>query len=166
MPVLPYRALRPLSACRSGQEHIWFRVLGNNCSVPLERAVGKPFDLLVRVPASTLSNNVAQTNSTPFTYKNIQQFEFNHANLKNIRFLLVPKRKFGLGRKDPQFGHARFRGRIQFVEPFVFGMFFLSLTIVFIDWQKLKEEYGIDILPEFLYKGFTQMVDADGQVKY
>ena len=89
MSVLPYRALRPLTACRAGQEHIWFRLLGNNFSVPLARHVGKPFDLLVRVPASTLSNTAAQTNAKPLTNKNIQQCEFNNANLTNSNDIVV-----------------------------------------------------------------------------
>jgi hypothetical protein len=78
----------------------------------------------------------------------------------------VPRRNFGLGRKDPAFGHARFHGRINWVEPAVFGAFFICIISLFIDWRKLKEEYEINILPDVLYRGMTQGIDSEGQVKF
>ena len=163
---LLYRSLRPLTGCRSGQEHIWFRIPGNNYAVSSARVSEKPFDLLIRVPASTLSTNIAQSNSKDITSSNIQQCEFSRRTLQNVKFLLVPRRNFGLGRKDPAFGHARFHGRINWVEPAVFGAFFICIISLFIDWRKLKEEYGINILPDVLYRGMTQGIDSEGQVQF
>ena len=162
---LLYRSLRPLTVCRSGQEHIWCRVLGNNYTVSSARAAGKPFDLLIRIPASTLSNNVAQDNWKEITNNN-QHCEFNRRTLKNIKFLLVPRRNFGLGRKDPPFGHARFHGRINWLEPAVFAAFFITITSLFVDWRTLKEQYGINILPDVMYRAMTQGVDSEGQVNF
>ena len=161
---LLYRSIRPLTVCRNGQEHIWFRVPGNNNLVSSARVAGKPFDLLIRVPASTLSNNKTNFNSKENTSCNIQPWEFNSRTLQNVKFLLVPRRKFGLGRKDPPFGHAKFRGRIVWVEPLVFAVFFITLTSLFIDWRTLKEEYGITILPDVIYRAMTQGIDGEGQV--
>jgi len=129
------------------------------------RAVGKPFDLLIRIPASTLSNNVAQDNCKEITNSN-QHCEFNRRTLKNIKFLLVPRRNFGLGRKDPPFGHARFHGRINWLEPAVFAAFFITITSLFVDWRTLKEQYGINILPDVLSRAMTQGVDSEGQVNF
>ena len=159
-----YRSIKPLTVCRTGQEHIWFRVPGNNKPVASSRIAGKPFDLLIRVPVSTLSNSTANVNSKENTSSNIKLRQFNSRTLQNVKFLLVPRRQFGLGRKDPPFGHARFHGRIVWVEPLVFGVFFLTITCLFIDWRKLKEEYGLTILPDVMYRAMTQGTDSEGQV--
>ena len=166
MSNLLFRSLRPITLGKSSQEHIWIRLLNPSPVSLLTRVVGTPCDLLIRVPKSTLSKTLNQDHYTRCSQENVQSSELNLKNLQNARFLLLPRRRFGLSRKDPAFGHQRFHGRITWLEPMVFGILLLAFFSTWLDWRKLKEEHGIDILPEFLYKGFTQAVDQDELVKY
>ena len=156
-----FQRMRPVAVDRSLQGHVWFRVLQ---SYPfICRNYSKSYDLLIRVPVVKTSLNLDSQfkGNQPFVV-NIKEYDYKIS--QKLRFLLVPSRQFGLGRKDPPFGHAKFTGRIRWTEPLFFSLIGLSMFIFFMDWRKLKEEYGIKILPDFLYQGITESgVGADGQ---
>ena len=51
------------------------------------------------------------------------------------------------------------------MEAFAFFSILIILVMCLVDWRKLKEDYGIEILPLYLYKAFTQAnIDGDGRV--
>ena len=169
MSYLLSRQLTQLKFGSSTQKHIWFRVPERQFPVTfLSRIIGKPFDILIRVPVSTLSKQpqISQNENIKSQNQVIFKYVSNWNESQSTRFLLLPRRRFGLGRKDPPFGHAKIPGRINWVEPFVYFMFLLAMLSVVIDWRKLKEEYGIDILPRFFYTAFTRGNDGDGTVGY
>ena len=169
MSYLLSRQLTQLKFGSSAQKHIWLRVLEPQFPVSFfSRIIGKPFDILIRVPISTLSKQpqISQNENIEGRNQVIFKYVSNWNELQNTRFLLLPRRRFGLGRKDPPFGHAKIPGRINWLEPFVYLMFFLAMLSVLIDWRKLKEEFGIDILPRFFYTAFTRGHDGDGTVGY
>ena len=164
MSKLLAQTIRPLTFGRLGQEHVWIRVPEYHPATFLTRTAGKPLDLLIRVPLSTLSKR-----SHPYDIKDYNRYpthnEINWKTLQNARCFLMPRRSFGLNRKDPPFGHARWKGRINWVEPLVFAVLGAALFVGFIDWRKLKEDYGINILPELMYKGMVYGIDGENRVR-
>lgn len=69
------------------------------------------------------------------------------------------RRGFGRGKRDPPFGHSKFTPPFAGFELGVMVFAFVCLMIGLLDWRRLKDEYGIDILPEFLYRQLTQDLD-------
>ena len=165
------RPFRPLTFVRSKQDHVWIRLLqGQFPSSSASRTSRNQVHLLVRIPLCDLSKKpsqyLQQNTGVNYRYLHNNVNVISKTSLEHIRLFLVPNRRFGLGRKDPPFGHARPPGRINWLEPFVFFAFGFALLSLWIDWRKLKEEYGIDILPRVFYRAFTETSDGDGTVSY
>ena len=147
------------------EKHIIVRVVDYLPTLFLARKCGRPVDLLVRVPLSTLSSNPSDSKLLETNKKLIEPYKLNWKTLINARYFLVPKRNFGLSRRNPDFGHKRFRTQTYVAETFVVGCMLFCMFVVIIDWRTLKENYGIDILPSFLYVSLTQTgVDGDNRV--
>ena len=138
------------------QKHILVRVVDYLPTLFLARKCGRPVELLVRVPVSTLSNNLNDTKLLNANKRLIEPYKLNWKTLVNARYFLVPKRNFGLGRRNPDFGHKRFRTQTYVLESFAYFSLITIMMICLIDWRKLKEDYGIDILPRYLYVSWTQ----------
>ena len=166
------RPFRPLTFVRSKQDYVWIRLLQRQFPSPLcSRISRNQFHLLIRLPLSESLKNPSrylQQENTGLNHRNLHNNVnlISKLSLEHVRLFLVPNRRFGLGRKDPPFGHANPPARINWVEPLVFWAFALAFLSLFIDWRKLKEKYGIDILPRLLYKGLTQGIDGDGNESY
>ena len=113
-----FQSMRPVAVYRSLQGHVWFRVLQ---SYPfICRNYSKSYDLLIRVPVVKTSLKLdSQFKGHQSSVANIQEHDYKIS--QKLRFLLVPSRQFGLGRKDPPFGHAKFTGRIQWTGMNMFG---------------------------------------------
>ena len=62
---------------------------------------------------------------------------------------LIPRRKFGQGRKIPIFGHAETKTASKYgyvnLWPFLFTPIFALVTFYMVDWRGLKDKYGFDI---------------------
>ena len=147
------------------EKHILVRVVDYLPTLFLARKCGRPVDLLVRVPVSTLSCNPNDSKLLKANKILIEPYKLNWKTLINARYFLVPKRNFGLGRRNPDFGHKSFRVQTHLMEAFAFFSILIILVMCLVDWRKLKEDYGIEILPLYLYKAFTQAnIDGDGRV--
>lgn len=158
---------RSITPCASKmiEKYIWIRAPDYLPTVLLTRKFGRPVDLLIRVPASTLSNNSNNLKPKMLNYESSKHHRFNCKQLSNVKFCFVPKRNFGLSRKNPPFGHQRIKGNLLWMEPLTLGIGFTLMFIPFLDWRRIKEEYGIDILPKFMYDALTKTgVDGDGRV--
>ena len=163
MSKLLHRSIAPFTS-KTCEKHIWIRVLDTNLpAVLLSRKLGSPVDVLVRVPVSKLSSNAKNDTFNVANCKKIEPYKLSWQTMNNAKFFVVPKRDFGLSRKNPAFGHARFKGI--FWEPLFFFVSIHLILSLFIDWRRLKEEYGIDILPTWLYTALVQTgIDGDGRV--
>ena len=164
MSKLLHRSIPPC-ASKMITKYIWIRAPDCLPTVFLTRKFGRPVDLLVRVPASTLSNKSNNLKLKNSSSKPTDHHRLNFKQLSNVKYCFVPKRNFGLSRKNPPFGHQRIKGNLLWMEPFVMLVGFTLMFIPFLDWRRIKEEYGIDILPKFMYDAYTQTgVDGDGRV--
>ena len=164
MSKLLYRSIAPVGS-KMSEKHILIRVIDYLPTLLLTRKYGKPVDLLVRVPLSSLTSTSINSKLLSANKQKIELYKLNWKTLNNARFFYVPKRNFGLSRQNPPFGHAKIPGRIQFLEAFILVFGVTMMLTCFVDWRKLKEDYGIDPLPSFVYDAYTNApVDVDGKV--
>ena len=101
--------------------------------------------------------------ATPKLYSTLRKQDPLHQ--ERVELLMVLSRDFGRSKKLPPFGHSKPKK-----PKYLFHVLFMATTIsllifCMVDWATLKEVYGIEVLPQFLYElATTNLYQLGGKV--